>query len=237
MAWSLVGNTEYVAGTGPVTADYALPGGVAESDIVIVQVGTDRTNGSTITINTSGYTTEYTSGNDYSVFSKQLGASPETVVNLTTNAWGASGARNSAIMIQVWRGAASGTYNDASTTGASGSGTMANSPSITTVTAAALVVACGFNDDSNVEGSASAPSGYSNYNGQQVGDSDADSITLLIASREIASPGAEDPGAFGGGATTAWNACSIALKPLSTAHPAGPLGHPLHGPFGGPIHA
>ncbi len=71
----------------------------------------------------------------------------------------------------------------------------------------------------------------SSYNNKQI----------FTADREIASAGTETPGAWLHTASpdnaAEWGAITLALKAAGGAatNPKGPLGHPFHGPFGGPI--
>ncbi len=63
------------------------------------------------------------------------------------------------------------------------------------------------------------------------------SAAIYATSREL-NAASEDPGAFTIQSSESWLAWTIAIRPVAGAggaNPKGPVGHPFHGPFGGPI--
>ena len=121
---------------------------------------------------------------------------------------------NSAVsgVASIWRGVDPLIYDVAIPTEATGATGLPNAPSITTVTDNSIVLAIGLLDDDNVEGTMTAPT---NYTLRAIDDNDdALGITTAIASRLIASAGAENPGVYTGSGDDAWRAFSIALRPV-----------------------
>ena len=238
MVWTKVGQLGFtLEGTGSQTE--TLPGTVQEDDVVIVAGCSDQaiTNAGPIML-TSGYTVVFhnTTKANPGIFcyQKQLGASPETDVELDND--DVTGDPASTVL-QVWRGADTTTHLDVASTEATGVSSMPDAPSITTITDGCLIIAIGLLDDDSVEGSVTLPSGYSNLLDWDAFTEGGDS-TAMICSKEQASLGAENPAIFGGPGSDDWHGITMALRPAAAggaANPKGPLGHPLHGPFGGPV--
>lgn len=116
-----------------------------------------------------------------------------------------------------FRGVNTGTPLDVAVTTSSGSGsTSPNPPSITPVTAGAAVVALGFLDDSIIT-NATPPTGY--IDGAFVatggGAAATASASGMVSWKLLATPAAEDPGAYSttGGSADDWIGVTIALRP------------------------
>ncbi len=237
MAWTKVGETTFEIDNTDTDQDVTLPGTVLEGDIVIYGHCADQVVSPGVV--TTGYTDIWTDHNQnapgYDSGYKVMGATPDTII--TFNQTGTFLAEDTAGVLQVWRGLDTSTPEDATPTGAGGGSGMPDCPSITTVTDGALVFALGFLDDDEVAASVTAPSGYSNLLAMQPASSG--NATMMIASKEVTSAGAEDPAAFGGPGDDEWEAATFALRPAAAAGatPHGPLGHPLFGPLAGPVAA
>jgi len=206
VGFTLVGSaTQEIDGT----ADITLPGPPVEGDFVIVlEACDDNINGDGV--QTSGYTDEYApnQSNPGSRASyKIMDSSPDTVVSVKSgdNA-------PSAVVVQVWGGVDRITPLDVAKTTANGSSNQPNPPSITPISNNTLIVACGFLDDETDLGS--VQSGYSNFASMatsEIGPT-ANNAVVLISSKLLATPAAENPGEFGG-ATDDWRAITLALRP------------------------
>lgn len=218
----------------------ALTGGIAGSaaagDIVIVVASAASNNGSTPTvpsISTAGYTNltsalfaDGTSGNDSNmkVAYKVMGGTPDTSVSATASPNNASWTFT--IMVHVWRGQDTVTPIDVTTTTATNNADGApNPPSITPVTAGAVVLAigaCSFTNTTGPQNVTGAPSGYSNLV-QQTGGAGGTTVRICagIASKSWSGSGAEDPGPFSMTANSngwTWCAATVALRPPSVAN-------------------
>lgn len=194
------------AGTISLTA---LTGGVsssvAENDVVFVLAAGDPNAVVNIdmsgVVSTSGYTlaTELYGDSTYdcnfALFYKKMSSSPDSMVTLTSTAYDSR--------VYVWRGLDTTTPIDVTITTATGTGPNPNSPSVTPITAGAVVLSLGAS--SSFSPPSTAPSGYSNVG----------SGNKCVAASKTWTSGAEDPGAWSGGVgpTYAWCACSVALRP------------------------
>jgi hypothetical protein len=210
MAWTKVAQTTFTVASGTGTESKTLPGSPQQNDIVIVCVASDVDN---IHVTAGqGYTvigSEEDLNPSHEIAAKRMGASPDTSVEID-QANGAVGAG----LIQIWRGADTTTFQDMAATTASGASGNPNPPSATTVTDGALVIAVGFLDDDDVASSVTAPTGYSNLLAADTGQSSTTvGCTVMIASLEKATAGAEDPGVFGTSGSDAWQAYTFALRP------------------------
>lgn len=224
MAISLVGSASAkVEGTGNVTVTF--PGGVLQDDLVIVNQTNARTTDQAMSLVSTGYTNRadlYSNDNNdvnMGVWTKFMGAIPDTNVVVTGSG---SGTNFSAAQVQIWRGVDTTTPMDATPTTATGTNTdVPDPPSITTVTANAQVIALGGTTVGTTAPTITAPSGYTNLTSQTADVSGSGFWTgVMMASKTVASPGAENPGTFGGmsGLTTeAWAAVTLALRPAVVA--------------------
>lgn len=202
--------------TGTTDPSLTLPVSIAQDDVVVVAAGNASNADANGAMVTSGYTEEADLfGSDsqscnLSVFWKRMGATPDsTAVFDNTSSVGAG-----AVGI-AFSGVDTTTALDATTTTAtaSNSGTP-DPPSITTNTANAWVIAVG--GSSEADDVTNAPTNYSNLIDTRGGGGTTDN--WMMATREIASAGAENPGTFAdvvGSATDAWAAATLALKPTS----------------------
>jgi hypothetical protein len=208
MAISFVEALEGSANNG---TDVDIPFVNAQSGDFVLVMGGHQRSGSNAGVGTSGYTenVDYTSQNRFSVSYKFISA--DTGVTCLGSGNAADGA---AYIAFVFRGVDTSTPIDATTTNAENSGGIdPNSPSITTVTdGAAVVSAFLLNEDilANL-----GPTGYSNTSVKQSGDTNR--VTAGAAWKAKATAGAENPSAWtmSGGATQAWKAATIAIRPAA----------------------
>ena len=183
-----------------------------EDDVVIVLAanGNDLDN-QNVGLVTSGYTEEgdLAVADDYhtKVFSKRMGASPDTTVEID----GGGDTQNAvAGVAYVFRGVDTTTLLDAVITTAQQAGTNWDPVLIVTVTDDAWVLAVGAGG-----GNASATVYPTNYiNGFTIARTDTHRVSVAGATREIASNGSEDPGAFTWASAGA-GGFTIALRPAS----------------------
>lgn len=207
----------------------ALTGGIGSSaaadDLVIVVTGWASTANGDPGVTTTGYTeinaVDYYSNDtrdaNASFNYKKMGATPDTSVTVR----GFNNAGNGgATAVHVWRGVDPTTPLDVTTTAATGgNAARPNSPSITPVTADAIVLTAGLGTGDTSPLAFTAPTGYSNGMSAQ-GAGTSMSAIAVIASKAWVS-GAEDPAAWGGGETTtsdSWAAASIVLRPAPPAN-------------------
>lgn len=194
---------------------------MAQGDEVIVGLYCLTGQGGSLDVATSGYT-ELPGSPIISLGSpaggmwrKIQGATPDSTV-----ASGAPGTTPFAALglsgvAYVLRGVDTTTPEDATPTTATGSGSTApDSPSITTVTANAWNIS--FVGGRTFDTAVTAPTGYTNQADISINAVDAPA-TVGIASIEVASPGAEDPAAWGGWVDNRWVAASIAVRPAAAA--------------------
>lgn len=236
MALSLRGTGSDTALRGAdVTVD--LPAGIAENDVVVGGYG-EGGDGNNYDMDavTSGYT-ELADlyGNDnndanFGAYWKAMGATPDSEV--TFNGHGDSFVNLSAT-VHVWTGADTTDPIDATTTTTTGTnGAAVDSPSITTQTDGAVVISIGTHTQLAPGEPSGAPTNYGNLVDIRSPGSGIVTTTMM-ASREISSAGAENPGAFpdsAGGSTSAMCAATIAIKPAgaggTTAEGGGDLALP-----------
>jgi hypothetical protein len=101
----------------------------------------------------------------------------------------------------------------------SGNSALMDAPTITPVTAGAIVVACGNWAGGSQDLTATAPTGYSNHVYNSSTDPGVASGSGM-ASKAWSGSGAEDPGAWSAINTAtadAWTAVTLALRPAGTA--------------------
>lgn len=210
-------------------ANYSVPltslsGGIGsspqEGDIVIVVSGFAQTSDDNPGPITSGYTEvadlyiSDTADTNASVSYKIVGATPDTSVEVGGSG---SGTYGSATVVHVWRGVDQSNPMDVPVITATGSnGANIDSPSITPVTDGAVVLTCGLSAHASGGSTKTVPSGYSN--GVQAVSAATRNSLAVIASKLWAS-GSEDPGAWTGGTSQAfdsWAAVTLALRPATT---------------------
>lgn len=221
MALSFVGGNNGTAGGG-ADVTLTLTVGVATNDYVLVA----GTVASTSDLNLAMVTADYQeladlyqndlSDCNFGVFRKIMGATPDSdavIENL--------GPGTIAGAFHIWRGVNTTTPEDATTTtgGAIDSGTP-DPPSIDTVTANAVVIACAGSSEGDAV--TNAPTGYTNLFDAQSG---AGAVNVMMSSKSVASPGTEDPGTYAdvvGSTSDSWAAATVALRPAAGAVPTEP---------------
>lgn len=201
-----VGSTPTVVATSSAnhgsstSGTLTLPTGTATGDVVIAVLGSD---GGQASVTSSGWTV-YSSGSQGTAYVtlaiKTMGATPDTTISF--NGMGTA----SVSVATTYRGVVTIATPVLGTTSGTGS---PNPASVTTTIPNSLVVAVGGLDDDTVT-SVSAPTGYSNLVWLAAGTA---AFTSMMASKEVATPGVEDPGAFTTGATDDWAAYTIVLEP------------------------
>ena len=200
-------STESIA-TGVSTETFTLPGTPAQDDLVIVFRASDINLDAT-SIVTSGYTSHH-STSDFSPGSdveyKIMGATPDTQVEISQNSL-----RQQAVAIYVIRGANTTTPIDADATPATGSTGMPNAPSLTTVTENTLRMIWGsLDDDPLTDGT--APAGWSNFQYQGLTGIGGELAAILVATKDAAAIGSDDPDAFGGSGNDQWRAGHFSIR-------------------------
>lgn len=94
--------------------------------------------------------------------------------------------------------------------------TTPNAPSRTSLVDGCEFVAAGSIINTTVDTSWGAPSGYSDLRVQSAGDSSGQNAVLMSARKNLASAGADDPGAFTHGSVTGgWVAMTAVIKPAT----------------------
>jgi len=214
MPWLKVNQSTFTIATGTGSESESLPSGAEEGDIVIIAMASDATMTSDGISSGQGWTNiAYTDNASpgHQVAYKVMGSTPDTSVTILQHA-----VSMAAGVFQIWRGCNTTTILDQTTpsdsTGTSG---LPDCPSITTVTAGALVIAVGLLDDDDASASAVAPTGYSNLIAADTGQASSNAgATVFLASKEVVAPGADDPAAFTGSAgSDAWRGVTFALRP------------------------
>jgi hypothetical protein len=203
-AITLVGTNSDESGT-----THSLPSGLLENDIVIVGYSTYHSSygGSAPP---SGWTLisnrNYWGANTTIVYYKKMGSTPDTTVTM-----GGPGADYMSVVSMAFRGVDTTTPFDASATDTQASSGMPNPPAITTVTSGSAIVAFGgIRYDQFVP---TVPSGFDDIVYDYGGN--ANSTAMMACDLDSTrTPGAVDPGAFGGGYSDAWTATTIALKAM-----------------------
>jgi len=211
MAISLRGNA---SATGLDGADITvtLPGGIAQDDVVYGAYCMDGVSNQNMAMITAGYTelADLFAADSFAanlgVFRKRQGATPDS-----TAVFDGIIAEEASAAVEVLIGVDTTTAEDATTTTATGSdGPTPDPPSITTVTNNAWVIAIGGSTEADVP---TAPTNYINLIEDQLSPSN-----IMMATREIASFGAENPGTFGGIAGNvqdSWCAATVAVRPAT----------------------
>jgi hypothetical protein len=197
MALEFVGSDGNSVTTGG-SVTLTLPGGIAAGDVVYVAIGVgdNASNNFDMAMTTSGYAE----------------LAETTGVGTTGNA--------NVACCHVWRGEDQATPEDATTQAAVrvGDSTAVNTPSIDTVTANAVVLSIGASSAGTLF-TPTAPSGYGNLITENLNDSKAGN-TVAIASKSVASPGTEDPGAWGSwsvGTSDCLAEATVAIRPATAA--------------------
>ena len=219
MAITLVGSADDGVGNGGNIA-ITLPGGTAENDVVYAGYIIGSTADRAMSISTAGYTelTEIYSDDTFdanvAAYRKVQGSTPDSTFTCVGSGQAAD---TTYAATYVLRGVDTTTPEDATTTTATGINTLVPDPAaITTVTANAWVLLFAGASKFDTSGT-SAPSGYTNLISSGWG-TDTNNCSLYAATREIASPGAQNPAAFAGmgaDAQGAWGAVTIAARPAS----------------------
>ncbi len=227
MPWTKVGESTFTlaAGTTGDTESKSLPGPPAAGDIVLVVTACDSSanpadNEGKIT--TSGYTNvesteDLTNDPAMQVAIKVMGETPDTEVVIKQDLDN----KKIAGLIQVWRGGHRVIPQDVTRAVTTGTTGMPNAPSVTPITPGALVVAVGALDDDDAASSVTAPSGYTNLLANDTGlGSTVAGATVMVASKVLSAPAAEDPAVFGGTGDDTWRAVTLVLRPAPSLFPA-----------------
>lgn len=220
MAITLVNSANEIVPQGSSSTNVTLPASMQEDDVVVYGeanntdisfYGGGLANGSS-----TGWTAvyeAYLSAVSLNVYWKRMGSTPDSVVNVAefNEAWG-----DIPVITQAWRGVDTTTaIDDTATSDNSPPTGDPDPPSFTTVTDGAMRIIVGAQDDENEDASATAPSGYSNLVAEDQGDATYMS-TIMMASKEAASAGAEDPDSFTTDGNDTWQAIHFALRPASS---------------------
>jgi hypothetical protein len=217
MAITFVGSNTGT-GSGATTITIPMPVGVATGDVVYVAamssqtVDVDCTEGSGTWTEIADLYANDTDDCNLCVFRKVMGGTPDTDVTLTVR----TTAGASVGLSYALRGVDTTTPEDATaTTATSADASKPDPPSITTVTANAWVIAIG--GSSEADAVTNPPTNYSNL----AVNTDGGGLlrNVMMASREIASPGAEDPAVFNdisGTTSDSWCAVSVAVRPAAS---------------------
>jgi hypothetical protein len=221
---SFIGSASGVEG---VSLDDTLTGGSSGSpatgDLVIVVYATGSSVDRSIGVTTAGYTevaelysnvvgTDTNLSVSRALFGVDEGGTIDVELSVTGNA-----NDSGMVEVHVWRGVDQTTPLDVTSTTATGTGTARpNPPSITPVTAGAMIIACGGGATASPGGAAFTQTGseLSNF------ISDAGQLSPNAAMAGVGSKawtsGAFDPAAWVGGANNAgdsWAAVTLALRP------------------------
>lgn len=221
---SVTGNS----GTLTLTLNAGLTGGIGSAvqagDLVIVSYSAVSTANLSITLgdgtwdSPTGLWANDTRDANLRVASKIMGGTPDTQVQGSGNTTATNGAT---MTCQVWRGADPITPQDvAMQTATAINSAVPNPPSVTPVTAGAVIVAIGCGSGAATNPAVTAPTGYSNL--VQATVDPGNSITSAMASKAWSGSGAEDPGAFGGITTSTsdgWCAATFVIRPLVVTAP------------------
>lgn len=202
-------------------------------DLVVVSTGFVQTVDGNPGVTTAGYTevadlrANDTRDANLSVNWKLMGATPDTSVACN----GSLSATNGAVgVVHAWRGVDQ--TNPLDTTPTTATGTNAsppNSPTITPITAGAVIIATGLGTSTAVDNSVTAPAGYSNQVDISIDPGNA--ATVGIASKAWVS-GAEDAAAWTTWTTAtsdSWCAVSLAIRPYVNQSPIASQVTPIDG--------
>jgi hypothetical protein len=218
---AFVGGTSgnFINGGGGSISLTSLSGGLAsapaEDDIVIVCLGLGTQSLRNVSCSFGTLIATLSSDDSFdSVFHaryKIMTSSPDTSISVT----GTGNVTDSlGYAVHVWRNIDTTTPLDvAATTATDINGAVPNPPSITPVTAGAIIVAMGGAGGGTLS-NLTNPGSVTNF--FQGWGADTQDGTAGIYSYESWTSGAYDPPAFGGGGgggTSAWCACTIALRP------------------------
>lgn len=212
---TLIATSTHVFAGASTTQSISIPGAATTDDLVLVYGTNDvspLTAGAWVT--SAGWTNLVPDGANslpgYSVDYKVMGETPDTSFTIVDSG---NVTRSSKYIVEVWRNVDIYQPIDNSfSTAASASG-MPNSPSHTTLTDNSVVIAAGFLDDKDASTS-TPPTGYGGMT--TVGTDippDPLGATLMVASKVLATAGAENPDIFGGVDTDDWRAVTFALRP------------------------
>lgn len=222
-AISFVGGCEGSAISGG-NVTLTLPGGLAQSDFVIISYGIGDADGvdHDMAMVTAGYTevadlfADDAQDTNLGVFWKLMGGTPDTTAEVTGR--GDANASVAAVCM-VFRGVDTGTPFDVTTTTATALNTMhPDPPSIDLVTAAAWTVATGAGGHFANVTTATLPTNYTT-NAVDANANDDSDVTIGIGYRtDPADP--ENPGVItlsgADSVNNSWAAATLALRPAST---------------------
>ncbi len=212
--WTKVAQSTFSVANGSGNQTETLPGTPLEDDIVVVAIASDgvtnqEEGGGGIEV---AYTLVYDpagSNPGCQVAYKRMPATPDTSVDIFRHT-----TKYACGIIQIWRGAHTTTAIDAAATSDTGASGYPDAPSYTTITAGALRIIVGFMDDDDDASNATTPAGYTDFLASDTGQASTTAgSTVMIASKEAPSAGADNPAAFTGTDSDEWKACHFALRP------------------------
>lgn len=208
MALSYLGSDSAIGTNANVTVTFGVA--LQQNDIVFV-IGGSRTSNVPAAV-TAGYADALAAVNNPTgneelwVGYKIMGASPDTTfVGVGTS----SSTVGIGYVAFYFRGADGTVQPDVASASAIGSSANPDSPSITTTTDGAVILACA--TSSAKDTAITAPSGYSNNTQANTGG--ANSSTVAGAWKTVTPAGAENPASWTGWASGNWIAASIAIRP------------------------
>ena len=212
MSISIVGTPQSGSAINGGNVTLTFDGTPAQNDVVIVIGGSGTFRTPNPTAPGTGYTQIALDASTiyFGAWYKRLGASPDAsvVCNGTGNVNDAT-----SYVSYVLRGVDTSTALDATaTTAGETTSTNPDAPSITTVTNGAWVIACAGSRINDA--SITAPSGYSNQ--VSATNTDAFSLSVSAATKEVTTAGAENPASFTTWSSAAWFAISNAIRPATT---------------------
>lgn len=218
-AITFVASSTAVSNTNPYTLSFSGMS-LQQGDIVIILTGYVSTGNGDPGVNTAGYTdlndlyANDTRDANLATLWKIMGVTPDSSVECRASTVSTNG---SVCIAYAWRGVDQSTPMDVASTSATAiDSAIPDSPSITPVTAGALVVALGLGTGVSVDTDVTAPSGYSNKVSTTTDPGNA--VIAGVASKAWSGSGAEDPAAWTDWTTStgdSWAAVTLALRPAS----------------------
>ena len=237
----------YAAGGGftvaaASTTNHTIPGTPATNDIVLcasASDGSDIVDAHTTTMTGVIQSISGVSVDHVIEYVRQPGT-PITVIPVDSTV--ATGSKIMPTVIQVFTGIDTTTAVDATPTTATGSTGLPNPPTSNATTLDGAMMMCSGALDDDIDVVFTAGTGYTTDFDQQdaTGATSTNGATVGVGHKLIPSASStDDPGAYtASGESDAWSAVTWPWRPAAgggAARPQGPLGHPFHGPFGGPI--
>ena len=194
----------------------ALVPSMAQGDVIVVSGGHPYREGANLGPITAGYVeiaSSNASGAAQGVWYKIVGETPDD----TIICYGTGNADDAGVYVaHVLRGVDTSHVADTIATTATGSSTNPDPAAIVTVTDSVWVVVCG----GSIVGD-NSPGTITNYtNNVYIGASDVNSYSAAACTRQIASAGSEDPGAWNSWDAGVWRVYTVAIRPATGGAPA-----------------